>query len=282
MTVPLTRLMRKNMPWNWTNTCQEVFTLLKQVFTTAPCLRHFDPVLHPIVEMDASDYAIAGIFLLSSDEGEVNPMAFYSCTLNGAKLNYDTHDKELLAIFEAFKNWCHYLKSPHHTVDVVTDHKNLEYFSTTKVLSRCQACWSEYLSAFNMVVRFCPGKLGEKPDSLTRQVDYYLKGGDRDYMLANLQNLRPVFSQEQLATSLRATCLQDIASNAAALVNLPILFVDTAALVEDIKEGLLVNPIAKWELDLCVKGSPSMCFSLSPSGLLLMDSRVYVPDYRPE
>ena len=165
---------------------------------------------------------------------------------------------------------------------MVTNHKNLEYFSTTKVLSHCQACWSEYLSAFNMVVRFRPGKLSEKPDSLTCQVDYYLKGGDRDYMLANLQNLHPVFSQEQLTTSLHTTRLQDIASDTAALVNLPIPFVNTAALVEDIKEGLLVNPIAKGELNLCVKGSPSMHSLLSPSGLLLMDSCVYVPDYRPK
>ena len=58
-----------------------------------------------------------------------------------------------------------------------------------------------------MVVRFRPGKLGEKPDSLTRRYDYYLKGEDRDYTLANPQNLRPVFSQEQLSSSLRATRL---------------------------------------------------------------------------
>ena len=133
-----------------------------------------------------------------------------------------------------------------------------------------------------MVIRFCPGKLGEKPDSLTRRVDYYLKGEDRDFTLANPQNLRPVFSQEQLATSLRATRLQEVVSDAAALVDIPIPVVDTAALVEDIKAGLLVDPIAKREYDLCVKGSPSLRFSLSPSGLLLKDHRVYVPDYRPE
>jgi len=112
-------------------------------------------------------------------------VAFYARTLTGAELNYDTHDKELLAIFEAFKTWRHYLESPHHTIDVITDHKNLEYFLTTKTLTRRQARWSEYLSAFNMVVRFRPGKLGEKPDSLTRQVDFYLKRGDRDFLLAN-------------------------------------------------------------------------------------------------
>jgi len=53
-------------------------------------------------------------------------------------------------------------------IDVVTDHKNLEYFSTSKVLSRRQARWSEFLSQFNLVIRFRPGKLGAKPDALTR------------------------------------------------------------------------------------------------------------------
>ena len=282
MTVPLTRLTHKKMPWNWTTACQEAFALLKRAFTSAPILWHFDPALYPIVETDASDYAIAGIFSLRNEDGDVHPVAFYSRTLTGAELNYDTHDKELLAIFEAFKGWRHYLESPHHVIDVVTDHKNLEYFSSTKVLSRRQARWSEYLSAFNMVVRFRPGKLGEKPDSLTRRADYYLKGGDRDFTLANPQNLRPVFSQENLATSLRATRLQDIALNAAALVDISIPIIDTAALVEDIKVGLTVDPVAKREFDLCTQGSPSPGFSLSSSGLLLLHRRVYVPDYRPE
>ncbi len=135
MTVPLTRLMHKNMPWHWSAACQDVFVLLKRAFTSAPILWHFNPALHPIVETDTSNYAIAGIFSLHSDEGDVHPVAFYSHTLTGAELNYNTHDKELLAIFEAFKGWRHYLESPHHTIDVVTDYKNLEYFSSTKMLS---------------------------------------------------------------------------------------------------------------------------------------------------
>ncbi len=89
---------------------------------------------------------IAGIFSLCTDEGDVHPVAFYSRTLTGAELNYDTHDEELLAIYEAFKGWCHYLELPHHTINVVTDHKNLEYFSSTKVLPIIKhAGWSTYL-----------------------------------------------------------------------------------------------------------------------------------------
>ena len=282
LTVPLTRLTRKNHPWYWSPACNAAFRLLKDAFTSAPILHHFDPSLPPIVETDASDYAIAGILSLLTDDGDVRPVAFFSRTLTGAELNYDTHDKELLAIFHAFKTWRHYLESPHHTIDVVTDHKNLEYFSTTKTLTRRQARWSEYLSAFNMVIRFRPGKLGEKPDSLTRRADYYLKREDRDFTLANPQNLRPIFTQEQLAVSLRATHLRPLAIEAASLVDVPIPIIDSAALIEDIKASYQHDTIAQREYDLCSKGTPSPRYALSSSGLLLLNSRVYVPDHRPD
>jgi len=42
------------------------------------------------------------------------------------------------------------------------DHKNLEYFSSTEILTCRQARWSGFLSAFNMVICFRPGTLGEK------------------------------------------------------------------------------------------------------------------------
>ena len=282
ITVPLMCLTRKDAPWIWSPACNKAFNLLELAFTSAPVLHHFDPALLPVVETDASNYAIAGILLLRTDDGEVRPVAFYAHTLSGVELNYDTHDKELLAIFEAFKTWRHYLESPLHTVDVITDHKNLEYFSTTKTLSRHQARWSEYLSAFNMVVRFRPGKLGEKPDSLTRRADYYLKRGDGDFTLANPQNLQPIFTQEKLAIALRTMHLTEVSLNAAALVDDAIPILDAAALFEDIKTGLQEDPIASKELAQCLKGSPSPCFSLSSSGLLLMDCHVYVPEFRPE
>jgi hypothetical protein len=94
-------------------------------------------------------------------------MAFLSCTFSSAELNYDVHDKELLAIFEAFKYWRHYLKGVGTPIDVVTDYKNLEYFSMTKLLTQQQARWSEYLSTFNMDICFRPGCLGSKPDTMT-------------------------------------------------------------------------------------------------------------------
>ncbi|KAL2010903.1 hypothetical protein VTN00DRAFT_3621 [Thermoascus crustaceus] len=54
------------------------------------------------------------------------------------ELNYDIHDKELLAIMAAVREWRHYLEGAKHQVMIYCDHKNLAYFTTTKDLTRRQ------------------------------------------------------------------------------------------------------------------------------------------------
>jgi len=75
------------------------------------------------------------------------------------KHNYNVHDKELLTIFEAFKQWQHYLEGSGLLIDVVTNHQNLQYFQQAKILMHHQACWSEYLSGFNLIIHFHPRNL---------------------------------------------------------------------------------------------------------------------------
>ena len=87
------------------------------------------------METDALDYALATILFIVNENNEVHPVAFYSCTFTMVELNYNTHDKELFTIFKAFKIWWYYLEGPAYLIDVVMDHKNLKYFSTTKVLT---------------------------------------------------------------------------------------------------------------------------------------------------
>ena len=220
-----------------------------------------------MVETDASDYAIAGILSITGSDKVLRPVAYYSRTLSALELNYDTHNKELLAIFEAFKHWQHYLEGSTTPVDVVTDHKNLEYFSSSKVLTRHQARWSEYLSQFNLTIRFRPGCLGAKPNALTRRWDIYPKEGDRDYAQVNPHNLQPMFTQEQLVSFLRATILLTLAIRAAILVNVEQLH-------KDILTALPSNPIA---LNHKSDSSDSW-WSTDSAGLLRLDDRIYVPD----
>jgi len=120
------------------------------------------------METDTSDYALAAILSIMTKENEIHPIVFYSRTFSTLELNYDIYDKKLLVIFKAFKIWQHYLEGSTSPIDIVMDHKNLEYFSTTKILMCQQAKWLKYLSQFNLVICFCPRYLGTKPNALTR------------------------------------------------------------------------------------------------------------------
>ena len=135
LVVPLTWLTQKNVPWDCNDSCRLAFLTLKQAFILAPVLTHWQPDCLIVVETNASDYALVAILSLQEPNGDFHLVTFLSQTFTLAKLNYDIHDKELLAIYEAFKEWCHYLEGSTCPIDVITDHKILEYFSTMKMLS---------------------------------------------------------------------------------------------------------------------------------------------------
>src|SRR5260221_5341154 len=195
MTLPLTNLCKKATPWSFGERETTAFRTLKNSFSTAPVLCHWALDLRMTVETDASDHAIAGILSVTTKDNEIRPVAFFSHSLQGAEKNYDTHDKELLAIFEAFKNWRHFLEGSAEVIDTVTDHKNLEYFTSSKKLSHCQARWAEFLGQFNMKVQFRPGRLGSKLDVLTHRWDIYMEGNNPE---PTATNVCPVFTIKQL------------------------------------------------------------------------------------
>jgi len=108
--IPLTYLIWKDISWKFDSSCVDAFNSLKKAFISAPILTHWIPDAQLIMETDASDYALTAILSIVNKDNEVHPVVFHSCTFTAAELNYDIHDKELLAIFEAFKIWQHYLE----------------------------------------------------------------------------------------------------------------------------------------------------------------------------
>ena len=86
------------------------------------------------MKTDILDYALTVILFIFNKENEVHLIAFHSYTLTAVELNYNIYNKKLLAIFEAFKIWQYYLEDPAYSINIVTNYKNFEYFSTTKVL----------------------------------------------------------------------------------------------------------------------------------------------------
>jgi hypothetical protein len=69
------------------------------------------------------------------------------------------------------KQWRHHLEGARYKILIQCDHKNLEYFQTSKVLSRRQARWAEILSAYDFNIEHLEGT--KKPsDGPSRRPDY--------------------------------------------------------------------------------------------------------------
>ncbi|MBW0579247.1 hypothetical protein O181_118962 [Austropuccinia psidii MF-1] len=172
----LTSLLQKDSNLIFNEEALSQFQSLKEAFTTSPILSHFNPSLPAIVETDASDFTLGAILSRVNDSGK-HPIAFNSCKVLPAELNYEVHDKELLGIVLALKRWRAFLLSLSNSFEVLTDHSSLQYFMSSKVLTRCQACWAEFLSEFHFTITYRPGRLATLPDALSRWDDVYPESG---------------------------------------------------------------------------------------------------------
>ena len=140
-------------------------------------MAHFDPTKPVIIETDASDFAIGAVLSQRDNDNRLHLVAFHSRKFQPAEVNYDIHDKELLAIVDAFKHWRRYCEGAEHLIQVFTDHHNLEYFTTTKVLNRRQARWVEELAGIDFRIHYRPGTQNGKPDELSRRTEYHPEKG---------------------------------------------------------------------------------------------------------
>ena len=142
---------------------------MKQRVMESPILSHFDPSKQCHVETDSSDYVSAGVLSQEDNNGILHPVAYFSKRIVSAECNYKIYNKELLAIIRCFEEWRLELEGTAMPLKVLTDHKGLEYFMTTKKLIPRQARWAEFLSEFNFVVTYQSGKKNNKADALIKR-----------------------------------------------------------------------------------------------------------------
>ena len=129
---PLTHLIKKDVPFEWTTECQSAFDALKKAFSSDVILRHYNLNLKIVVETDVSDYVSEGILSQYNKNDVLHLIAYFFKKHNSAECNYEIYDKELMAIICTFKEWRSELEDSTYSIDVITDHKNLEYFMFTK------------------------------------------------------------------------------------------------------------------------------------------------------
>ncbi|KAA3466835.1 reverse transcriptase [Gossypium australe] len=159
----MTRLLQKDVKFEWTEKCQQSFEKLKALLTKALVLQ----------------------------EGILKWIRL--CTY--ARRNYPTHDLELAAIVFAPKIWRHHLYG--ERCRIFTDHKSLKYLMTQKELNLRQRRWLELIKDYELVINYHSGKANVVADALSRKSLFALRAlNTRDGSILTELKARPMFLQE--------------------------------------------------------------------------------------
>jgi hypothetical protein len=134
ISAPLSELTKKDVPFEWGGP-GEFFSEPQRCSQKRPVLQLADSSKPYIVTCDASDIAIGAVLEQEGEHGS-HPVAYALRKLSSAEKNYPVHERELLAIVYALKEWRPYLHVSRFVIK--TDHNPLLYMDTQSNLSKRQ------------------------------------------------------------------------------------------------------------------------------------------------
>ncbi|KAI1007572.1 hypothetical protein K3495_g649 [Podosphaera aphanis] len=164
---------------------------LKDIFASDPVLAKWDPERPTILEACSSGYAIGSCLSQIDEQGQIRPVAYFSKGLNGAEVNYPIHDKGMHSIFACLQEWKPELTSVADPFTILSDHKNLEYFRTKRLLNERQVRYNDVLQQFRYKFEWRPGKNCERPDALSRRDQDKPVGCDDERTMGRVIQLLP-------------------------------------------------------------------------------------------
>lgn len=199
---PLQNLLKKNVPWTWSDSQERAFQTVKRMIVNSPVLAFYDPTKELTLVNDASDY---GLGCVLTQEGR--PVAFASRTLSSTERNYAQIEKEMLAAVHGLEKFHHYTYGRH--VHVITDHKPLVSI-VVKPLSKAPRRLQSMLlrtQAYDYTLSYRPGTQIPVADALSR-APTTTQPPDTEFENVNSLALSP-FNPQRLSEIKQATASDD-------------------------------------------------------------------------
>nr|GEY96714.1 reverse transcriptase domain-containing protein [Tanacetum cinerariifolium] len=162
---PMTRLLKIDTPFTFSQECVEAFQTLKRKLTEAPILIALDWDMPFELMCDASDFAIGAILGQRQDK-HFRPIHYASKTMTEAESNYTTTEKEMLAVVYAFDKFRSY-QIMNKSI-VYTDHSALKYLFAKKDSKARLLQWVLHLQEFTFKVIDTKGAENLSADHLSR------------------------------------------------------------------------------------------------------------------
>jgi len=161
----ITRLCKKNVPFEWSSECQHAFQYLKEKLMHPTLLQYPDFRKEFCIITDASKQA-CGAVLTQNRDGIQLPIAYASRSFTKGESNKSTTEQELAAIHWAITHFRPYIYGKHFTIK--TDHRPLTYlFSMTNPSSKLTRMRLE-LEEYDFTVEYLKGKDNFVADALSR------------------------------------------------------------------------------------------------------------------
>ena len=172
---PLTHLIKKAVPFDWTDTCQDAFDKLKSALMNPPVMAHpTDDGLY-ILDTDACADSIGSVLSQIQTDGTERVIAYGSKTLSKTEKNYCVTDRELLAIRYFTEYYRCYLLGRKFLVR--SDHQALKWLLSMKDPRHRIARWIEHLSQFDCTIEYRAGSKHSNADcdvKMSKSVEMHL------------------------------------------------------------------------------------------------------------
>ena len=163
---PLHNLLRKDVPFFWSDDCQNSFDKVKEYLTSKPILAIFDRDEPINLYTDASGVGIGAVLKQIQDDGSEKPVAFFSKKLSNVQKRKKAIYIEGLAIREAVKYWKFWLMG--RKINVITNHKPLENLNLKSRTDEELGDLANELLQYDLTVTYRPGNQHSEPDCLSR------------------------------------------------------------------------------------------------------------------
>ncbi|CAF0778317.1 unnamed protein product [Brachionus calyciflorus] len=166
LALPLTKLTKNDVKWDWTESCQQAFEEFKEKFTSFPVLRA--PVMSRkfILYTDAPGVQLGAILCQKDKNGIEDVCAYVSRPLKGVELQYGITEKECLAVVWSVKKFRIYLYG--NILILVIDHSALLWLMKIKEAKGRLARWAICLQTYTFEIVHRAGKMHLKADGLSR------------------------------------------------------------------------------------------------------------------
>lgn len=160
---PLCNLLKEQVPFQWRPEHKEAVNKIKQVLSSEPLLRLYDPQQPITIQADASSTGL-GATLMQNNQ----PIAYASRALTDTETRYAQIEKELLAVVFATERFHHFTYG--RQVNVQSDHKPLEMIIKKplhKASPRLQSMLLRLLK-YRIAITYTPGSKMHIADALSR------------------------------------------------------------------------------------------------------------------